>query len=82
MVSTHGPGGCACFSHVTDAPGSRGAIPARIVCTVCVGCRIWGLAVPVTGEVPDGGSAGSAYATRGRHARSPAVTRWVLARPT
>lgn len=38
-----------CFPHVTDAPGSRGAIPVRIVCIVFAGCRIWGLAVPVTG---------------------------------
>lgn len=33
---------------VTDATWSRGAIRARIVCTVSVWCRIWGLAVPVS----------------------------------
>lgn len=33
---------------VTDATGSRGAIRARIACTVSVWCRIWGLAVPVS----------------------------------
>lgn len=49
MVSTHGPDGCVCFSHVTNATGSRGAIHATIACTVGVWGRIWGLVVPVTG---------------------------------
>lgn len=68
--------------HVTDAPGSPRAIPARVLCTnVFVGLRISGVAVTVWHlvEAPDRGSAGSAYATRGRHTRSPSVTRWGLA---
>lgn len=37
-----------CFSHVTDATGSRGTIRAWIASTVSLWCGIWGLVVPVS----------------------------------
>lgn len=51
--------------HVTDATGSPGTIPARVLCTttVFVGFRIWDVAVTVSGilwEAPYRGSAGPA----------------------
>lgn len=66
--------------HVTDAPGSPRAIPTRVLwTTVFVGLRIWGNCVWHLVEALDRGSAGPACATRGRHIRSPAVTRRGLA---